>query len=135
MMRNFTKAEASMTLVTIHGRLANTAILFVILMALWSFWKFFRKQKLSPSYSGAMVVAEILILAQSALGLVVAITGHYASLERPYMHILYGVVSALVIPALYVYTRADERYQVMLIYGISMIFLAFIVWRLMVTGA
>jgi heme A synthase len=123
-----------MTLVTIHDRLANTAILFVIVMALWSFWKFFRKKKPDSSYSGALVVAEILILAQSALGLVVAISGHFTSLDRPFMHILYGAVSALVIPGLFIYTRADDRHQVMLVFGISLVFLAFIVWRLMVTG-
>jgi hypothetical protein len=50
------------------------------------------------------------------------------------LHILYGGVSALTIPAVYIYTKADERYQVMLVYGVSLIFLAFIVWRLMVTG-
>lgn len=123
-----------MTLVTIHARLANTAVLFVVIMALWSFWKFLKKQKLDPNFSGALVVAEILILAQSALGAVVAVTGHFANLDRPSMHILYGIVSALTIPAVYIFTKADERYQVMLVYGASLIFLAFIVWRLMVTG-
>ena len=123
-----------MTLVTIHDRLASTAVLFVIIMALWSFWRFFRKQKIDSNFSGALVIAEILILAQSALGLVIAITGGYARLERPPMHILYGAISVLVIPALFLYTRADERYQAMLVYGVSLVFLAFIVWRLMVTG-
>ena len=61
--------EATMTLITIHARLANTAVLFVAIMALWSFWKFFRKQKLDSNFSGALAIAEILILAQSALGL------------------------------------------------------------------
>jgi hypothetical protein len=126
--------EAPMTLVTIHARLANTAVLFVAIMALWSFWKFFRKQKLDPNYFGALAIAEMLILAQSALGLWVAVTGHFASLDRPSMHILYGAVSALTIPAVYIFTKADERYQVALIYGVCLIFLAFIVWRLMVTG-
>ncbi len=121
-------------LVTIHDRLANTAILFIIILALWSFWKFFRKQSIDPSYSGALIIGEILILAQSALGLIIAISGRLTSLQRPSMHILYGVVSALVIPALFVYTKADKRYQVLLVYTISLIFLAFIVWRLMETG-
>jgi hypothetical protein len=50
------------------------------------------------------------------------------------MHILYGAVSALTIPVVYIFTKADERYQVMLIYGVSLVFLVFVVWRLMVTG-
>jgi hypothetical protein len=135
MMLNFTNPEVEMTLVTIHDRLANTAILFVIILALWSFWRFFRKQRLDANFRGALIVAEILMLAQAALGLAVAMTGNFAKLERPPMHILYGAVSVLVIPALYLYVKADERYQGMLVYGISLIFLAFIVWRLMVTGA
>jgi hypothetical protein len=123
-----------MTLVTIHDRLANTAILFVAIMVLWSFWRFFRKQRLDPNFSGALAIAEILILVQSALGLVVAAIGHFASLHRPSMHLLYGAASALTIPAVYIFTKADERHQVMMIYRVSLIFLAFIVWRLMVTG-
>ncbi len=123
-----------MSLVAIHARLANTAMLFVIIMALWSFWKFFRKQKSDPNYAGALVIAEIVILAQSVLGLIVALSGHYANLDRPYMHILYGAVGALTIPALYLYVRAEERYQALLVNGVALVFLAFILWRLMVTG-
>lgn len=133
-MMNFTNLEVAMTLVTIHDRLANTAILFVVILALWSFWRFFRKQKMDANFRGALIVAEILMLAQAALGLAVALTGNFANLDRPPMHILYGAVSVLVIPALYLYVKADERFQGMLVYGISLIFLAFIVWRLMVTG-
>lgn len=121
-------------LVTFHDRLANTAILFIVILALWSLWKFFRKQPIDPSYSGALIIGEVLILAQSALGLIIAVSGGLASLERPSMHILYGVVSALVIPALFIYTKADKRYQVLPVYAVSLIFLAFIVWRLMETG-
>lgn len=123
-----------MTLSVIHDRLANTAVLFVVIMAVWSFWRFFRKQKSDPNYSGALMIAEVLILAQAVLGLVVAATGGYPRLERGPMHILYGAVSALVIPALYLYTRAEERHQAMLVHGVSLVFLAFIIWRLMVTG-
>jgi hypothetical protein len=127
-------AEGKMTLVLVHDRLANTAILYVILMALWSFWRFFRKQKVDSNYSGALAIAEFIILAQAVLGLVIALTGGYARLERPPMHLLYGAVSLLAIPALFLYTRANDRYQVMLVYGVTLVFLAFIIWRLMVTG-
>lgn len=123
-----------MTLVTFHDRLANTAVLYVSIMALWSFWRFFRKQKMDSNYSGALAIAEFLIIVQSVLGLIIALTGGYTRLERPPMHLIYGAVSLLTIPALFLYTRANDRYQVMLVYAISLIFLAFIIWRLMVTG-
>ena len=124
-----------MTLTIFHDRLANTTLLYAALLALWSFWRFFRKQKLDPSFSGALVIGELLFLAQGLIGLILAFSGNFASLTRPSMHILYGIVSVLVIPGLYVYTRADERYQVMLLYGVGFIFLAFIFMRSMATGA
>ena len=58
-----------MALVEIHTRLANTIVLFCVIMAIWGALRFLRKKGLSGSFWGAMVIAEVLILLQGALGI------------------------------------------------------------------
>ena len=57
-----------MSLADIHGRLANTALLFIAILAAWGLWRMIRKQGVSSSYWGALVIGEVLILLQGALG-------------------------------------------------------------------
>ena len=94
-----------MSLADIHGRLANTALLFIAILAAWGLWRMIRKQGVSSSYWGALVIGEVLILLQGALGAYLWLVG-----ERPDrgIHILYGIVSALVIPGVYAFTKGNQ---------------------------
>lgn len=121
-----------MSLIDIHARLSNTALLFVVLIALWSLWRFFRRQGADPSYWGALLIGEILILAQGALGGYLWLIGLRP--DRGGIHILYGVACALVIPTIYTYTRGGTERRVMLVYGVALLFLAGLVIRSIVTG-
>lgn len=115
-----------MTLPDIHGRLANTALLYVGLMAIWGIWRLIRKQGLSSNYWGALIIGEILILVQGALGGYLWIIG-----ERPArtIHVLYGIVAALTIPAVYSFTKGKQERREMLIYGLALLFLVGILLR------
>ena len=57
-----------MSLVGIHDRLSITILMFCIVLAVWGAIRFLRKQGLSGSYWGAVVIAEVVILMQGALG-------------------------------------------------------------------
>ncbi len=120
-----------MALGEIHGRLGYTALYFMVLLALWGIWRYFRKQGVDSNYWGALVVGEILILAQGLLGAYLYIIG-----ERPErgIHILYGVVTALIIPGVYAYTKGDEERRVMLIYGSALIVSAMLILRAISTA-
>jgi hypothetical protein len=115
----------------VHGRLANTALLFIGIMALWGFWRFFRRQGPDASYFGALVVGEILILIQVILGVIL-----WASSLRPGqgIHILYGVISALAIPGVYLFTKGREDRRDMLAYAAVLAFLVGILLRAAQTG-
>ena len=115
-----------MSLADIHGRLANTALLYVGLMAIWSLWRFIRKQGVSSNYWGAIIIGEILIFVQGALGMYLWIIG-----ERPgrSIHLLYGIVAALTIPAVYSFTRGKQERRETLIYGLALLFLVGILLR------
>jgi hypothetical protein len=121
-------------LVQIHGGLANTALYYTIAMAVWGLWRYFRRQGVDSSYWAAIVIAEILYLVQGALGAFLFFSG-VGQLEGGFMHILYGVVAVLVVPALFMYTRGDETRRVMLVYGVGFLFNFLIVLRSMATSS
>jgi hypothetical protein len=120
-----------MSLSEIHGRLANTALIYFLILALWGLWRALRKQGLDSSFWGALAIAEILILIQGGLGAILFFGG-----DRPgrWVHILYGVVAALVIPGLYAYTKGESDRRVMLIYAITLLISVGVILRAMGTA-
>jgi hypothetical protein len=121
-------------LIGIHAGLANTALYYTIAMAVWGLWRYFRRQGVDGSYWAALAIAEVLYLAQGALGAFLFFSG-IGQLDSGFMHILYGVVAVLVVPALFMYTRGDETRRVMLVYGVGFLFNFLIILRSMATSA
>jgi len=121
-----------MSLIEIHARLANTALYYMVIMALWGFWRFFRKQGLDKSYWGAIWIAEGLVLLQAGLGAFLWLSG--TGILASGMHILYGVVGILTIPAIFFFTRGDDQRRAILIYGAGLLFMVGILLRAIVTG-
>lgn len=122
-----------MPLIDLHNRLGNTAMLYTLIMAAWGLWRFFRRQGLDSSYWGALVIAEVLNVGQAILGAAV-ILGQGINPANPFMHILYGVVSVLVIPAVFLFTRGDDRRRSVLIYSLAFLFMVGILLRAQATG-
>ena len=91
-----------MNVVIIHSRLSFTILLYVIILCLWGFWRYFRNNSLNRNYWGALIIAEILILLQGALGVVLYLIGSQP--ERGGIHILYSIIGALGIPFEYALT-------------------------------
>jgi heme A synthase len=121
-----------MLLADIHARLANTAILYFLIVSIWGWVRYFRKQDIDSTYWGMLAIAEILVLAQALLGGYLWIAG-----LRPgrTLHLLYGTIVLLMIPGAYIYTRGrDERPEVM-IYSMVTIVAVGLIMRAMVTGA
>jgi hypothetical protein len=120
-----------MSLGEIHGRLGTTALYFFVILGVWGLWRYFRKQSVDSNYWGALAIGEILVVLQGLFGAYLWIIG-----ERPgrSIHILYGVVTALVIPAVYAYTKGDEKRQVVLIYAASLLIGALLIVRAITTA-
>jgi hypothetical protein len=97
-------------LALLHARLAGTVALFTVLAGLWGLVAALRRRPVEAGYWGILGVGEILFLAQGALGVLLYVAG-----ERPGrgIHILYGALTALTLPAFYVITRGrdDTRAQ------------------------
>ena len=90
-------------MVELHNTLARSGILFAVAVGLWAAWSFIRREGVSSSYLGALAIGEGLMLVQGVLGIVLVLTG-----AQPHnlLHFLYGFLSALSWPGVYIYTHA-----------------------------
>jgi hypothetical protein len=122
-----------MSLIEIHARLGNTILLFIVIMALWGAWRFLRGQGVAASFWGALVIAELLVLSQGGLGAYLWALGLRPS--RGGIHILYGIVSLLPIPLVYVYTKGREERPELLLYTVALLFMVGLVLRAIGTGS
>lgn len=117
-----------MALTQVHAALANSAMLFVALIGVWALVLRFRSRSLNSSWFGAAVVAELLILAQGLLGGLLYLQGYGSALPRPFMHILYGAVAVVCLPAAYGYfgSLEDDRVKTL-----AMALTCFFLWGIL----
>ncbi len=102
-----------MSIVEVHARLGNGIVLIYLALAIWGAVRFARRQGVSESYWVALVIAELVILVQGGLGTYLWYSGVRAAQAA---HILFGFVSPLTTPAVYVFTRGREDRSEMLAY-------------------
>jgi CDP-diglyceride synthetase len=117
-----------MSIVEIHARLSNTAALFVGILGLWALFLRFRNQSLEGGWLGAAVIGELLIIVQGLLGLYLYLQGLSSALPRPFLHILYGLVAIITLPAAYGYfgSLEDRRARTM-----GMALVCFFLWGIL----
>ena len=120
-----------MTLVEIHSRLATTMILMAFVAGGWGLARYALKRGIDGTYWGILAVSEVLILVQSALGIVLWFQG-----ARPgrTIHLLYGVVAVILLPALYAYLQGRDDRRAAMLFGFLCSFLAGIGFRALGTG-
>ena len=79
----------------LHGVLSRAIVMFAAVAGFYGLYLYFRKQTVTPSYWGVIVVGNLLTLAQGAIGLLMAFSG---AQTREWVHILYGVTAVMWIP-------------------------------------
>ena len=121
-----------MSLVEVHSRLANTALIYCIIMAVWGLIQFFRRKGVSGGYFGAIVIAVILIAIQGLIGLVLWFG--VATIRPGWVHWLYGLVLLLGVPSVYAYTKGRQDRPEMLLYAVAFVIMIALVLRAMVTA-
>lgn len=122
-----------MSPVFIHDRLSISIVAYFLIMGIWGLFRFFRKQGVDSNYWGAMLIAELLTLVQGGLGAYLWVVGLRP--ERGGFHVLYGVVAAICIPAVYAYTKGADDRRTMLVYATVLLFAFGIALRAIATGA
>ena len=120
-----------MSLSEIHNRLADTALLFMLAVSLWAFYRFFRRQGVDSSFWGALAIAEILLVAQLLIGIYLWTQG----LRPPRsIHLLYGFLIPAMIPGAFFYTRGRVGRPESLVYGTTTIITVGLLVRAISTG-
>lgn len=116
----------------LHQGIANMAMLYFIALSIWGFWRFMRKKGPDSSYWGALVIAEILVVAEALLGAYLWLIG--ARPPRGGVHVMYGLLIPAVIPLIYAFTRGGDKRRESLVYGASLLFAVGLILRAITTG-
>jgi hypothetical protein len=97
------------TIVILHGRLANTVWIYLLILGLWSLWRAIRGEGLSGNFLGALVIGQILIYIQAILGGILFLGGQSSNLLSPTIHYLYAGFSLVFLPFAFLYwLRGDD---------------------------
>lgn len=120
------------TLQLLHDRLADSLLLYMAAAGAWNTVAALRRRGLAPQTWGILAIGQLLALAQGAIGLVLYLEG-----ARPArgLHILYGVVAVLALPAYYVISRGRDDRRASWAYALLCLFLVGISARGITTGA
>jgi heme A synthase len=121
----------------LHEGLSRSILAYSLILGLWALWKGLRHNGLDGSYWGAVLIGELLMIAQGIIGVTMALQG--ASPERGWVHFLYGVLSIIVWPGAYAFMyRKDapeiEPHRQAILFGIIGLFLAGVAIRAMTTA-
>lgn len=115
---------------TIHAGLAQTGVFFFVALGVWALWSWFRSRPLTGSWYGAAAVGELLMVVEFGLGFWLYGQGLGDNLPRAFVHILYGAVAIITLPAAYAYlSRLDDERSKALLFAIVSFFLMEVVIR------
>jgi hypothetical protein len=84
-----------MGLESLHAVLSRAIVMFAAIAGGYGLFLYFRKQLVTPSYWGMIVVGNLTTLGQGVLGLLMALSGAQTG---EWTHILYGITALLWIP-------------------------------------
>ena len=120
-----------MLLMVLHEGLANTALLYTLLVALWGFWFYLRRRYLTSQFWGALVIAALIFVVQALIGLTMVLQGRFPSRD---VHYLYGVLSVITLPAAFAFTRGRGTFREALLYAVILLFLSGVTLRARLTA-
>lgn len=107
-------------------------LLFLLVLAIWGFWIYVRGPGITGSFWGALAIGEGLIVVEGLVGGILSMLGNVPA--RGWLHVLYGVVALIGIPAAFAFTRGRTGRYEALIYALAALFLAGITNRAQTTG-
>ena len=120
----------------LHGLLSRAIVLFAAVAGFYGLYLYFRKQTVSPSYWGIIVVGNLTTLGQGALGLLMAFSGAQTG---EWVHILYGITAALWIPITsfinHQFNKGERNVRETLIVALVSLFEMGVGWRAISTGS
>lgn len=112
------------TLIAIHSALSNSAWLFFLIIGLWGLFRAIRGQAVDGSYLGAAFIGQLIFVTQAILGALMWIGGGSAAMQRPGIHLLYGIFALVFLPFIYLSVlRGDDTNRAQWVLAFTTLFL------------
>jgi hypothetical protein len=109
------------TVLWLHDRVGHAAPLFMALLGLLSLINYIRGRGVDGNVLGVIIIGEIMMLVMAVLGITLFIAlGRIYSLS---IHFLYGSLSVIFMPGLWLYTRGSTDRRSSLIWGLAGFFM------------
>ena len=105
---------------SLHGRTATAIVLYLTVVGLWGLVLGARGRGPTPSFVGALGIAEIAAVAQGLLGIALL----FSRPPSQSLHVLYGFALALAIPLAATLVRRREARTASLTFGLIALFAA-----------
>jgi len=121
-----------MALADIHCRVGLAVVFFAFVLGAWGVIAYFMGRGVEGNYFGAIVIGEVLTIAQALLGVILVITGRW---PLDALHFLYGIVIVLSWLMVYVYTKGATSRRELIIYALVSFFVMGLAARGIMTGS
>jgi hypothetical protein len=116
----------------LHAGLSTSILYFMLIAGLWGLTRAALKRGIDSNYWGILVIGELVLVVQATLGLLLWFGG--ARPGRGGIHMLYGAVSALALPAYFAISRGREDRRAAFFYGLLCLLLVALSIRASITG-
>ncbi|MCO5214904.1 MAG: hypothetical protein M9953_06810 [Thermomicrobiales bacterium] len=114
----------------LHGTLAQTVMLYFLVVGLWGLFEYARGGELGGNIGGAFVIGQGLVVVQVLLGLII-LAGGFRAIST---HYLYGISAIISLPFAWSYMRSRHPRQGLLIYSLVALWIFGLAIRGMVTA-
>ncbi len=115
----------------LHDGMANTALMYALLLALWSFWLYVCRRELTSQFWGALAIAALIFVVQAVIGVTMVLQGRFPWRD---VHYLYGVLGVITLPAAFAFTGGRGGFREALLYGVILLFLSGVALRARMTA-
>src|ERR1044071_5740489 len=109
------------TVLWLHDRVGHAAPLFMALLGIFSLVNYVRGYGLDGSVLGIIVIGEIMMIVMAVLGITLLVG--LGRLQMIGIHFLYGSLSVLFMPGLWLYTRGETDRRSSLVWGLAGFFM------------
>ena len=115
------------TLLPIHRQLATTGVLYMFACGVWGLIMWRQKKPMDANYRGLLAIGYVLGDVIGLLGMIMLLAG---AQPKDSVHILYGLLAAMSLPAAAVYLQERSNDRKPVIYAI----VSFFVFGVMIRG-
>ena len=120
------------TILWLHQGIGNAAPWFMAALGVFSLFNYIRGQGIDGNILGIIVIGEIMMIVMAVLGITLLIG--LRMLQIVGIHFLYGSLSVLFMPGLWLYTRGDTSRRAALSWALGGFFMMGLAIRAITTA-